>query len=330
MRMNARQAGGGKRSTADRLMCYANLVFVLFSQRFLHCSFCTLRVWVCVCLAFDHIQHGETGNEMRCPPCLQLVAKPALVPPALTECPWQRALNCLFISTRGAHQARKSNKIFTPTNTHTNTQTRHDGPPNLGVRTHTNLTKEKSNRPYQNFRHVRQNWLRELAECESGTKGGVWERQSKREGNDGAMLPLPVPLTVYFACRALPIFMPHADFGNLLAPSFCNLQGRSKELLHKKVRKGITKVVELFTFFQAKTQFCQKCKITEKTILDLLYSVNIMNFFFIKKLLIIFKRGYDKSILTFGQNHSFKLAKTVTYFQGQDIDITNFFNLRFI
>lgn len=144
------------------------------------------------------------------------------------------------------------------------------------------------------------------------------------------MLPLPVPLTVYFSCRALPIFMPHADFGNLVAPSFGNLQGKSKELLHTKVRKGITKVGELFKFFLAKTQFWQICKITKKNILDLLYSVKITNFFFIKQLLIIFKRGYDKSILTFGQNHSFKLAKTVTYFQGQDKDVTNLFNLRFI
>lgn len=96
------------------------------------------------------------------------------------------------------------------------------------------------------------------------------------------MLPPPVPLTVYFSCRALPIFMLHADFGNLVAPSFGNLQGKSKELLHKKVRKGITKVVELFTFFQAKTQFCQKCKITKKTILDLLHSVKITKFFYKK------------------------------------------------
>lgn len=43
--MDARQAGGEERSTADRLMCYANLVFVLFSQ----CFFYTALFAPCAC-----------------------------------------------------------------------------------------------------------------------------------------------------------------------------------------------------------------------------------------------------------------------------------------
>lgn len=212
MRMNARQAGGGKRSTADRLMCYANLVFVLFSQRFLHCSFCTLRVWVCVCLAFDHIQHGETGNEMRCPPCSQLVAKPALVSPALTECPWQRALNCLFISTRGTHQARESNKIFTPTNTHTNTHTDTPRWPTKLRRAHTHkLNKGKKQSAVTKFptratklaARACRVWERDKRGCMRATEQ---ERRKRRRNVTPASTPNRIfllPRVAYFhaACR---------------------------------------------------------------------------------------------------------------------------------